>query len=293
MNRNVLLSILFISFGLLSAQWLWPSENGMQFSPQFSEKVNLALRQVGHQLLKMHGDSTSTIYPVREKSETEFVLQLQSAFNYEALPPLMYQALNDFGINSVYHVAVRECDSDTLLLGYHLISYQNNEVACSGREQFASCNNIYLTFEKEEKENQMTSRSIPLLLGSSGLLFLVWNFISKNKKEEKNTPSKTENKDFIEIGQTVFDHKNQTVKFDGEIRSLTFRENKLLHFLATQPNQVLEREKILSEVWGDEGVIVGRSLDVFISRLRKILKADERLQIKNVHGVGYRLEVAG
>jgi len=55
--------------------------------------------------------------------------------------------------------------------------------------------------------------------------------------------------------------------------------------------QILEREKIVAKVWGEEGVIVGRSLDVFISRLRKILKEDTRLEIKNVHGVGYKLLV--
>jgi len=292
MNRNILFSILFISLSLLSAQWLWPNENGTEFNPKFSEKVNLALRQVGHQLLKMHGDSTSTIFPVREKSDTEFMLQLESAFNYEALPSLMYEALNDFGINSVYHVAIRECESDTLILGYHLISYQNSEVTCSGRTQWAECNNIYLTFEKEEEANNLTSKGIPLLLGSSGILFLLWHFISRNKKEEINTPIKNKNDNEIKIGQIIFDHKNQTLKINGQLKSLTFRENKLLHFLASQPNQVLEREKILSEVWGDEGVIVGRSLDVFISRLRKIIKEDDSIKIKNVHGVGYRLETS-
>jgi DNA-binding response OmpR family regulator len=72
---------------------------------------------------------------------------------------------------------------------------------------------------------------------------------------------------------------------------LTFRENKLLLYFANHPNQVLEREEILANVWGDEGLIVGRSLDVFVSRLRKILKNDTTLQLKNIHGIGYRLEI--
>ena len=58
-----------------------------------------------------------------------------------------------------------------------------------------------------------------------------------------------------------------------------------------RPNQVLKREDIQDAIWSEEGVIVGRSLDVFISRLRKILRKDERLAIKNIHGVGYRLEI--
>ena len=73
--------------------------------------------------------------------------------------------------------------------------------------------------------------------------------------------------------------------------NLTFRENKLLSFLASQPNEVLKRADILAAVWEEEGVIVGRSLDVFISRLRKLLKPDSTVQIKTIHGIGYRLEL--
>ena len=87
------------------------------------------------------------------------------------------------------------------------------------------------------------------------------------------------------------DLTNQSVDIKQIKKELTFREAKLLHYFMKHPNQVLERENILSNVWEDEGVIVGRSLDVFVSRLRKILQADPALQIKNVHGVGYKLEV--
>jgi DNA-binding response OmpR family regulator len=89
----------------------------------------------------------------------------------------------------------------------------------------------------------------------------------------------------------IYDYRNQLIKSPDEEKTLTFRENKLLFLLTSHPNEVLERDKILDEVWGDEGVIVGRSLDVFISRLRKILKLDPALQIKSVHGVGYKLVI--
>ena len=62
--------------------------------------------------------------------------------------------------------------------------------------------------------------------------------------------------------------------------------------MAQHPNEVLSRDTLIAKVWEDEGVIVGRSLDVFISRLRKLLKGDDSVQIKTVHGVGYRLEVS-
>lgn len=69
-----------------------------------------------------------------------------------------------------------------------------------------------------------------------------------------------------------------------------FPETKLLKLLVTSPDRLLERDFIIQQVWADEGVLVGRSVDVFVSRLRKKLSADVSIGIVAVHGVGYRLE---
>ena len=71
---------------------------------------------------------------------------------------------------------------------------------------------------------------------------------------------------------------------------LTYREAKLLHLFVKNQNQLLERSFILENVWADEGIQVGRSIDMFVSRLRKFLRADPTLRLVAVHGVGYRLE---
>jgi len=72
---------------------------------------------------------------------------------------------------------------------------------------------------------------------------------------------------------------------------LTYREAKLLNLFVLHQNQVLERSFILENVWADEGILVGRSIDMFVSRLRKLLRNDERIQLLAVHGVGYKMEV--
>jgi DNA-binding response OmpR family regulator len=79
----------------------------------------------------------------------------------------------------------------------------------------------------------------------------------------------------------------------GKSQSLTFREAKLLQLFAENPDQLMEREFIINRIWADEGVLVGRSLDVFVSRLRKKLADDPSVAIVAVHGVGYKLEVRG
>jgi len=95
----------------------------------------------------------------------------------------------------------------------------------------------------------------------------------------------------IQFGSASLDVGRQTLRLSGQAHKLTYRETKLLSVLASQPNQVLSRDHLMASVWEDEGIVVGRSLDVFISRLRKKLKDDPAVQISNAHGVGYKLEV--
>ncbi|SDK41622.1 DNA-binding response regulator, OmpR family, contains REC and winged-helix (wHTH) domain [Catalinimonas alkaloidigena] len=94
------------------------------------------------------------------------------------------------------------------------------------------------------------------------------------------------------FGQATFDYPNQVLRIADQRHQLTQREADLLRMLAQHPNQVVKREVILKALWQDEGYFVTRSMDVFISRLRKYLRPDPSLHIANVHGVGYKLEVA-
>ncbi len=100
-------------------------------------------------------------------------------------------------------------------------------------------------------------------------------------------------KSTITLGQFLFDPANQQLSGFGESLSLTRRENELLLHFAENMNQVIKREDLLIKVWGNDHFFASRSLDVFISRLRKILKADPGLIIENIHNVGYRMKVIG
>ncbi len=93
----------------------------------------------------------------------------------------------------------------------------------------------------------------------------------------------------IKIGNFLFDPINQTLTLDHSSSKLTQRECELLILLAQKPNEVITRKNLLERVWGKEDYFLGRSMDVFISRLRKYLSADPSLEIENIHGVGFRL----
>jgi DNA-binding response OmpR family regulator len=93
----------------------------------------------------------------------------------------------------------------------------------------------------------------------------------------------------LNIGNYTFDHTNLSLTLEKESKSLTQKEGDLLKMLILHKNQILKRSQILKELWGEDDYFLGRSMDVFISRLRKYLKGDASLKIENVHGVGFRL----
>lgn len=96
----------------------------------------------------------------------------------------------------------------------------------------------------------------------------------------------------FDLGQYTFDYKNLELKLGEAIKKLTQKEADLLRFFVRNKNEVLKRSDILETLWGEDDYFMGRSLDVFISRLRKYLKQDESLKIENIHGVGFRLKTA-
>ncbi len=96
---------------------------------------------------------------------------------------------------------------------------------------------------------------------------------------------------FHKLGRFEFDYENLSLHDADRRQPLTQKEADLLKLFAENPNQVLKRSDILEKLWGEDDYFMGRSLDVFISRLRKYLRAESKLKIENIHGVGFRLKV--
>ncbi|MCL4115084.1 UNVERIFIED_CONTAM: hypothetical protein GTU68_049498 [Idotea baltica] len=96
----------------------------------------------------------------------------------------------------------------------------------------------------------------------------------------------------FEIGSFTFDSKLQQLKHEKGSQQLTTKESELLKMLCERMNDVLERSEALNTIWEEDNYFTARSMDVYITKLRKYLKADESIQIKNIHGKGYRLLTA-
>jgi len=110
------------------------------------------------------------------------------------------------------------------------------------------------------------------------------------KRNKSSDDIANENKEFT-LGAFTFNQDTFVLARNGEDKRLTKKEAELLSLLCAHKNKILERSLVANLIWGEDNYFVGRSMDVFITRLRKYLKADSNVKITNVHGVGFTLEV--
>jgi DNA-binding response OmpR family regulator len=114
------------------------------------------------------------------------------------------------------------------------------------------------------------------------LLLKIEIFLKRSQKRH------FDEKTIYTVGKYKFDSKNYVLLSDEEKIKLTDRESQLLKLFLDNKNIVLKREEILNKLWGDDDYFMGRSLDVFISRLRKTVANEEGISIENLHGIGFR-----
>lgn len=286
-NQNPRLLSLLLVLPVLA--WLLPvssQKNQGDFSP---EKVNLAMRRTADALLRASGDSTSRIPAIEQPAIGIWRVRLEQPFDYDQLPALLQASLDMHGIRRTYEVAVRRCDDETIELGYHQLDYiQSADVPCGGRAMPDGCHFIEVKFlEKDGKTWYSIDKTAILLLVLGGLGGF---WLSRRKKAVPASTEIADETDWMKFGNSRLDVAGQVLICGGVRQTLTFRESKLLRLFVSSPDQLLERDLILQQVWADEGILVGRSVDVFVSRLRKKLAGDPSVGITAVHGVGYRLE---
>lgn len=99
----------------------------------------------------------------------------------------------------------------------------------------------------------------------------------------------TGTRDVFEIGKFVFNSKLRTLTIGDDERKLSPKEAQLLELLALNPNELISREVALKKIWGSDDYFTARSMDVYITKLRKFLSDDPNLNIKNIHGAGFQL----
>lgn len=149
---------------------------------------------------------------------------------------------------------------------------------------------IFLT-ARSMTEDKITGLSIggddyiPKPFSMEELLLKIKIFLKRSQSQPVSNNSISK---FIDIGEFAFNFEELTLSVNGVARNLTLKEAELIRFFAENPNKILSRNDILKKIWGSDDYFLGRSLDVFISRLRKYFKPDPNIKITNLHGIGFR-----
>jgi DNA-binding winged helix-turn-helix (wHTH) protein len=285
MNKKLLLpaTIIFCS-SLLSAGFLFtrPGANSRQH-------VNILMREIGHKVLHAAGDSTSRVLPVKQTSESIFQISFEAPLTFEpdTLVKIVSGIMERDGFKLPYVVHMIDCADGEVIYAYQIGAEKQDIVPCLGRMQPHGC--YILQVELIEYE-QASSGLMPSLgiLAAGALLVLGLIFLNPQKEKKKSVNDELQH--FVGIGSYAFQSKKGLLWHEGNVVELTVKESCVLAILSREINTTVLREK-LNEIWADEGVITGRSLDVFVSKLRKRFVNDPTIRIINVHGKGYRLEV--
>jgi hypothetical protein len=266
--------------------------------------ILVSLRMIGHQVLLQSGDSTSRILPV-EKEDERYKIRFASDFRFDpdSLVSLVNSVVEKAQLAESYLVEVETCLTNQVVYSYEIgTSRKRDLVSCQGRVQPKGCYTLFFTIldadRREPVPGHVPSKpavadlSAPkgkeypqVVIAASAVLLLIGISVYFRKK----SAPPAENPNLITLGEYQFDPRNMELRHKHEVVKLTSKETDLLLLLHTSANSTLERELILKTVWGNEADYVGRTLDVFISKLRKKLESDSSLKIVNVRGVGYKL----
>ena len=250
----------------------------------------ILLRRIGHEILLQSGDSTSRVLPVKKIAENEYQISFENAFTFqpESLVTTTQRLLAKDPLASDYVVNVLNCANASIAYGYAISKNKKDDiVACKGRRQPIACYMINIKF----KPTGIISAKKGYLLGGLTALAFVGAIFLRAVKPRKALPGSQQTGIFT-LGSMSFDAEARQLMINGKAIDLTRTETRVLRIFAASPNEAIERSRLQKEIWEDEGVIVGRSLDMFISKLRKKLEFDPNIKIVVIRGKGYKLEIS-
>lgn len=292
-SRNFLSGKRNYLFGLIVL--LFIAVISVAFRTEDSDDFNISrrevvLRRIGHEILLQSGDSTSRVLPIKKITENEYEIRFEKELSFlpDSLMSITRRFLDNAPLSTNYIVNVLSCDNSSIIYGYAISKNKKDDiVTCSKRRQPKACYRINIKF----KPTGITTAKNGYLLGGLSFLAFVGFIFWRSVKPRKALPD-SQHTDRFTLGSVLFDAKNKKLIIDGKTIDLTGTETRVLLIFASSPNEIIERSRLQKEIWEDEGVIVGRSLDMFISKLRKKLGLDPNIKIVVIRGKGYKLEVS-
>jgi DNA-binding winged helix-turn-helix (wHTH) protein len=286
MKQNKSFSIFFL---LIISLFVWSFSNIQEDETDFTERAKINLRAIGNQLLLAQKDSVSRILPIIKSDDFKYSISFEKALSFE--PNTLVDIVKGVFIKTTfsknYRVEVIELSTNEVAYSYEInTDKEKTLIPCAGR--FLPERKYFIEVKFLDQKTSNSKYSFLFYIFTLLLLGVFYRkfFLDKKKEKEKVFKEKA-----TILGSFLFyPHQNKLVKKAIEI-GLSKKECELLEIFAANMNQVVKREELTKKVWEDNGVIVSRSLDTYISKLRKKLKEDQSIQLINVHGIGYKLEV--
>jgi len=259
------------------------------------KRIAVSMRKIGHQFLLKSGDNTSRVLPV-EKQDDSYRISFDTIFEFwpDDLVEIVDRVLSESNLTKNYIIEIENCITKEIVYAYQVLESDDLDlIPCRTRKQAEGCYSVLFTdlspdevLTEGQELSKETNFGLKITL-SAFVLFLGFLFIRKTFKAD-NVEEGIDSKNIF-IGSHRFDTVNLELELGETKEQLTSKESDLLLLLHRHVNEIVKREEILKSVWGDEGDYVGRTLDVFISKLRKRFQEDQNIKIVNVRGVGYKL----
>ena len=293
-SRNLLLWKDKYRFGWILIFLLFISAICVAFSMTDGDDFTIArreilLRKIGHEILLQSGDSASRVLPVKKIDENEYQISFEKelTFQTDSLVNTTQRLLAKNPLTNDYIVNVMNCGNSNVAYGYAMSKNTKNDiVSCIGRKQPKACYVINIKF----KPTGINATKNKYLFGSLSFLAFV-GFVFTRSAKPKTTLPNDNHTDVFTLGSIVFDANNRKLITNEKTVDLTGTETRVLLIFALSPNETIERSRLQKEIWEDEGIIVGRSLDMFISKLRKKLELDPNIKIVVIRSKGYKLSI--
>lgn len=263
------------------------------------------MRMIGHEILLCLGDQESRVLPVEKMEELygadSYRISFEREFGFEPsdVVTVVDRVMTEAGITNHYFVEVQQCETKEMVYSYEINDMIEPELSvCFGRILPPDCYSLIITllddnnliFNQSNPSTLTSSATLKANLLKSALVIIAMlsmvgliGFLIQKKEPVESDPN------MVLVGASQFDKRSRALSFEDTSVELSHKEAELLSLLHSSANAPLKREFILQEVWGDEGAYIGRTLDVFISKLRKKLEADASVKIVNIRGVGYQL----
>jgi hypothetical protein len=260
-----------------------------------NQHIEVVMRMIGDEFLLQLGDSTSRIMPI-ENDNGRYLIQFEHelSFEPEILSMAAIKVVEQTKISKKFIIETEKCSTNEVVHSFEISDKRDDSkmVPCKSRPLPKDCYKVYFTILDEEnkpmpipvKEKVVSAdfSSIYFIVFGVLLIAIIWYWLKPKNKLVVHA-------EWIQLGEYHFDKKGMKLICKGKSEELSSKEASLLELLYANINETVNREHILQVVWGDEGDYLGRTLDVFISKLRKKLEADPNLKIVNIRGVGYRM----